>query len=256
MLDLSVGIVTYNSEKEICSLLKSITDNTSGIDYNITVIDNASTDNTVKLVKENFPSVEVMAADENLGFGHGHNKMLGAQSRYYAVINPDITVDSNVLCSLVKYLDENPDVAMVTPKILNADGTEQHLPKRKPTKKYMLLGRLSRYIGVFKPIRDEYTMSNAAIDKPTEIEFCTGCFMVMRTDLFKKVGGFDEQFFMYLEDADLTDRIRRYGKVIFNPDYSVIHNWEGGSSKSLKLIKIHFRSMGKYFKKQKANNRL
>lgn len=252
MLDLSIGIVTYNSENEIGILLKSITDNTSGIDYKITVIDNASTDNTVKIVKENFPSVEVMTMGENLGFGHAHNKMLGADSKYHAVINPDITVKSNVLCSLVKYLDENPDVAMVTPKILNADGTEQNLPKRRPTRRYMLLGRLSRYIRVFKPIRDEYTMSNVTIDKPTQIEFCTGCFMVMRTELFKKIGGFDEQFFMYLEDADLTDRIRQYGKVVFNPDYFVIHNWEGGSSKSFKLIKIHFQSMGKYFKKRKA----
>ncbi len=254
MLDLSIGIVTYNSENEIGTLLKSIIDNTSGIDYKITVIDNASTDNTVKLVEEKFPSVEVMATGENLGFGYGHNKMLGTASRYHAVINPDVIIDSNVFCSLVKYLDENPDVAMVTPKILNADGTEQFLPKRRPTERYMLLGRLSRYIRAFKPIRDEYTMSNVTIDKPTEIEFCTGCFMVMRTELFKKIGGFDEQFFMYLEDADLTDRIRQYGKVIFNPDYSAIHNWDGGSSKSLRLIKIHFQSMGKYFKKQKANN--
>lgn len=250
MLDLSIGVVTFNSEKEIGSLIKSIVDNTSGIEYKISVIDNNSTDGTVELVKSQFPMVEVLATGENMGFGHGHNKMLGVKSRYHAVVNPDITVDSNVLADLVKYLDSNPDVAMVTPKILNADGSEQNLPKHKPTKRYMLLGRLSRYIRAFKPIRDEYTMSNVEITQPIEIEFCTGCFMVMRTELFDKVDGFDEQFFMYLEDADLTDRISQYGKIVFNPCFHVIHNWEGGSSKSLKLIKTHFESMHKYLKKQ------
>lgn len=255
MIDLSIGIVAYNNEKEIGRLLESIIKNTSGIDYKIFVIDNASTDNTVDFVKKEYPSVEVIATGENMGFGHGHNKMLGVESRYHAVVNPDISLDSNVFSDLVKYLDENPDVALVTPKIMNSDGTQQHLPKLKPTKRYMLLGRLSRYIKAFAPIREEYTMSKAVIDKPIEIEFCTGCFMVMRTELFNKIKGFDEQFFMYLEDADLTERISKYGKVIFHPDYHVTHNWEGGSSKSFKLIKIHFQSMHKYFKKQKQMNK-
>ena len=72
----------------------------------------------------------------------------------------------------------------------------------------------------------------------------------MRTELFKKVGGFDERFFMYLEDVDLSERLSAYGKVIFYPNASAVHNWEGGSSKSLKLMKIHISSMLKYFRKR------
>jgi GT2 family glycosyltransferase len=70
----------------------------------------------------------------------------------------------------------------------------------------------------------------------------------MRTELFNKIGGFDEKYFMYLEDADLSDRIRKYGKIIYNPDFSVTHNWDGGSAKSFKLLKYHLKSMRMYFK--------
>lgn len=252
-MDLSVAVVTYNCADEVCNLLKSVTDNTKKIEYTLNVIDNASEDNTVELVKEKFPTVNVIELPENVGFGGGHNQMLTSESRYHAVLNPDISFDSDVLSSLVSYLDSHPDVVMVTPKILNPDGTEQHLPKRKPTFKRLVLGRLSRYLKFLHKYRAEYTMENLHLDKPTEIEMCTGCFMVMRTEIFKKIGGFDESFFMYMEDCDLTDRMRKYGKVIFNPDYSVTHNWAGGSSRNFTLIKYHIKSMFKYLHKQRKN---
>lgn len=251
MAKLSIAVVTYNSEDEISNVLGSVIENTKKIEYKITVIDNASSDGTVELVKRDFPEVEVIETGENRGFGAGHNKMLASDSEYHAVLNPDITLNGDTLSGLVNYLEANPEVAMVTPKILNPDGTEQHLPKLKPTRRYMLLGRLSRYIKAFAPVREEYTRSLESITEPTEIEFCTGCFMVMRTELFKKIGGFDENFFMYMEDADLSDRMREYGKIVFNPDFSATHNWDGGSSKSLKLLKYHFRAMKMYFDKQK-----
>ena len=251
MAKLSIAVVTYNSRNEISKVLKSIIDNTKKIEYRITVIDNDSTDGTADFVKSEFPGVDIIETGENRGFGAGHNKMLPADSEFHAVVNPDITLNGDTFSELVSYLEQNPDVAMVTPKVLNSDGTEQHLPKRKPTKRYMLLGRLSRYIKAFKSVRDEYTRSNDNLTQPTEIEFCTGCFMLMRTELFRKIGGFDEDFFMYLEDADLSDRIRQYGKIVYNPNSSVYHNWEGGSAKSLTLLKYHFKSMKTYFDKQK-----
>lgn len=251
MARLSVAVVAYNSENEILNVLKSVENNTKKTEYSLTVIDNASTDNTVNTVRSACPDVNIISAGENRGFGAGHNKMLGAHSVYHAVINPDITFEGDVLSGLCDYLDKNPDVAMVTPQILNPDGSVQNLPKRRPTKKYMILGRLSRYIGAFKGVRDEYTRANEKLTEPTQIEFCTGCFIVMRTELFNKVGGFDERFFMYLEDADLSDRIGKFGKIVYNPDFSVTHNWDGGSSKSLKLLKYHLKSMRLYFDKQK-----
>ena len=251
MARLSVAVVSYNSENEILNVIKSVTENTKQIEYTLTLIDNASTDKTVEVVKSAYPEVNIINAGENRGFGAGHNKMLGTDSVYHAIVNPDITFEGDVLAGLCAYLDGNPDTALVTPQILNPDGTVQHLPKRRPTKRYMILGRLSRYIKVFRGVRDEYTRANENITEPTEIEFCSGCFMLMRTELFNKIGGFDEKYFMYMEDSDLSDRIRQYGKIIYNPEFSVTHNWDGGSSKSLKLLKYHLKSMRMYFKDRK-----
>lgn len=255
MAELSVSVVTYNNRSEIGRLLKSVTEYTKSVEYEITVIDNASQDGTVEYIRENFPTVKIIETGENRGFGFAHNKMLGENSTFHAVLNPDIELKSDALGELTEYLKSNEDVALVTPKILNPDGTEQYLPKRRPTLKYMVLGRLSRYLKIFRPIRDEYTMKNAVADKPMQIEFCTGCFMVMRTELFKKVGGFDERFFMYLEDVDLTERLSDYGKIVFYPNACAVHNWEGGSSKNPKLMKIHISSMFKYFKKRRKNKK-
>lgn len=254
MVDLSIGVVTYNNGEEICNLLSSIYKYISGITYEVYVVDNVSSDDTVNIVKENFPNVNIVMSKANNGFGSGHNHLLNVNSRYHIIINPDIIIDNNVFKCLVEYMDENNDCVLVTPKILNEDGTEQLLPKRSPTAKYMLLGRLSNYIKPFEKYRDEYTMKGRKFNNPTEIEFCTGCFMMLRTEIWKKLGGFDERFFMYLEDADLSDRARKYGKVIFNPNYSVVHKWERGSSKNYKLLKIHFQSMFKYLKKKKQIN--
>lgn len=246
-MKLSVAVVVYNSENEVLNVLGSIIGNTEKTEYSVTVIDNNSSDGTVKLVREKYPEVSVIQTGENRGFGTAHNKMLGTDSVYHAIVNPDITFEGDVLSGLCKYLDENPDVAMVTPKILNPDGSIQQLPKRAPTKRYMILGRLSRFLPVFRSVREEYTRSNENLTEPTEIEFCTGCFMLMRTELFNKVGGFDEKYFMYMEDADLSDRIREYGKIVYNPEFSVTHNWAGGSSKNLKLLGYHLKSMKLYF---------
>ena len=248
MARLSVAVVSYNSENEILNVIKSVTENTKQIEYTLTLIDNASTDKTVEVVKSAYPEVNIINAGENRGFGTGHNKMLGVESVYHAIVNPDITFEGDVLSGLCEYLDKNPDVALVTPEIRNPDGSVQHLPKRTPTKRYMILGRLSRYIKGFKSVRDEYTRANESFSEPVEIEFCSGCFMLMRTELFNKIGGFDERYFMYMEDADLSDRIRKYGKIVYNPEYSVTHNWDGGSAKSLKLLKYHLKSMRMYFK--------
>ena len=248
---LSIAIVTYNSSDEICGALKSIIDSTNKIEYELYVVDNASSDGTAQLVRDTFPSVNVIETGDNRGFGFAHNKMLATECKYHAVVNPDIIIDSEVFSELVDYLETHPEAVAATPRILNPDGSEQHLPKKQPTAKYMLLGRLSRYLPFLKPVREEYTMAKTQFSEPTEIEFCTGCFMLMRSEAFKKAGGFDEEFFMYLEDADLSDRLRQYGKIVFVPSSHATHNWDGGSSKSLKLLKYHFSSMFKYLKKKR-----
>lgn len=247
MVDLSIGIVTYNSENEIEGLLRSIFEYTSGLSFHVYVVDNMSQDSTVRLIHEKFPQVTVIESKVNNGFGHGHNQVLPVlDSRYHAIVNPDILLNCDVFKYLVEYMDVHSECVICTPKVLNSDGTEQHLPKRRPTFKYLFGGRLEAYGEIFKKIRREYTMADRNLTEPTEIEFCTGCFMVMRTEIFQKCRGFDERFFMYFEDADLSDRARQYGKIIFHPHTQVIHKWERTSSKKFKFLKIHLQSYFRY----------
>lgn len=244
----SVSLVTYNSADDVHGVLGSIINNTKGVSVEVFVIDNNSTDNTVELIKSEYPQVCVIQMPDNKGFGYAHNQALKhIDSDYHIIINPDITFNSDVISGLAEYMNKNPDVAMVTPMILNQDGTQQYLPKRTPKVKYLLGGRFEKFGGVFSKWRSEYTMRDVKITRPIEIDFCTGCFMMLRTDVFKKLDGFDDRFFMYFEDADLTRRAKDYGKIVFNPEFNVTHEWERASSKSLKFFKIQLNSMAKYF---------
>ncbi len=239
---ISVSIVTYNDwgrvENTVETLLKF-----SSEPLQIYVIDNASADGTPEKITERFPAVDVIKNSENMGFGKAHNAVIGKlESEYHIVSNPDIVLNDDAVAKLADYLDKTPDTVMVAPKILSQDGSEQHLPKRKPRIKYLLAGRLP-----LKKIRAEYTRENEHLSSPTEIEFCSGCFFMIRTEAFKKLGGFDDRFFMYMEDADISDRARQLGKIIYYPDAAVTHIWERSSSKSLKYLFIHICSAFKYF---------
>lgn len=253
----SIGVVTYNSEKKICDLLDSVNQYTSDISFDVYIVDNNSTDRTVDVIQKNYKTATVLQMDHNLGFGGGHNRLLPlVDSEYHMIVNPDIVLHSNAISELAHYLDTHPDVVMVTPKILNMDGTEQYLPKREPKLRYLIAGRLAPYSRFFCRIRDQYTLKSSKIEQPIDIDFSTGCFSMIRTETFRKIGGFDERFFMYLEDADLTLRAKKYGRAVFNPQISVVHGWERSSAKDLKYLFIHINSMMKFISKWRKNKKM
>ncbi len=236
----SASIVTYNDINRAPDTIKSIVENTKKYPLKLYVIDNASTDGTADLIEKS-GQASVIKNHKNLGFGAAHNVMLNEElGKYHFVINPDITIDSDVISDMVDFFEANPDIVMAMPKILNTDGTEQKLPKERPTFKRLFFGRLS------DKIRSEYVWAQKEITEPTEIKFCTGCFFCIRTDILKKLCGFDERYFMYLEDADLALKAKSKGKVMILPQFSVTHAWERESSKSLKYLFIHIISCFKF----------
>ncbi len=246
---LSICIVTYNSEHKVGATVSSIKEFTKNIDYQIFVFDNGSTDNTKDVVFKADPDSIFTENKANLGFGKANNLVLPLiNSEYHAIVNPDIRIENDVLSEICNYMDEHQDVVMATPKILFPDKSEQHLPKLQPKFIYLL----ARRTPFFKKKALEYTMENKILDVPTEIDQCSGCFAVIRSDVFKKLNGFDERFFMYMEDADLTLRTKKYGKIMFLPQFHVIHEWERSSSKSLKYLMIHISSMFKFLWKHKG----
>ncbi len=245
---LSMCIVTHNSEDIICNTINKIIDAAADFDFKFYISDNCSTDNTVSVIKEKFPQVIVIENKENPGFGAGHNKVLPLlESKYHFIINPDILTNEDTFRVIVDFMENNNDVGMLCPLIMNDNGTEQILPKRNPKYKYLI----SRRIKIFKNTEAEYTRRFEKLDEVTDIDFCTGCFMAIRTELFKKLGGFDDSFFMYFEDADLSRRVKQTSRVVMYRKAQVIHKWERASAKSLKFLMIQIKSMNIYFKKWK-----
>lgn len=241
---ISAAVVTYNNGEEAEKTIRLILENTKKYPLKLYVIDNHSTDNTAALLR-GIDGVEFIENDKNIGFGAAHNiafqKGLG---KYHFVINPDIEIKSDVLSSLADFMEQNPDVALSMPQILNTDGTVQYLPKKKPTFKRLFFGRL------FSKIRDEYVMKGEIGENVTEIDFCSGCFMCVKGDVFERLHGFDKRYFMYLEDADLTLRAKHFGKTVIVPEISIYHAWQRDSAKKLKLLFIHTKSAFKFLAKK------
>lgn len=251
---LSVSIVTYNSENEIETLLESLKNCSSLNEMVVYVVDNASQDNTVSLVKEKFPWVFVIENTKNVGFGKAHNEVIKIiHSKYHIIVNPDIALPTDVINMAVEFMDNNPDVAILTPFVMNVDGSPQYLPKRNPTIKYLIAGILENKTRWGKIKREEYTRKNEVINTPIDVEFCTGAFMFIRTECLLKIGGFDERYFLHFEDADLTRELRKIGRAVYNPDIKVFHKWHRDNKKISKSFFIAVKSMFLYLKKWRGN---
>lgn len=245
----SASIVSYNSRQKTLNAVDSLLRYTDPDKLKLYVIDNGSTDGTVEALRDR-PGVTLIENGKNVGFGAAHNQVLSfPHGKYHAVINPDIVIDRDVIGHLTGILEQNPDIAMITPKILNEDGSEQTLPKKNPTVRYLFLGRL------MENVRRDYVMADQTADGLTDIEFCTGCFFVIRSEVFEKLGGFDTRYFMYLEDADLSRRARAFGRAVFCPDCGVTHLWERSSAKSPKYFLIHLSSCIKYLVKWRGKKK-
>lgn len=253
-IKVSASIVTYNCLDQARETVTSVLKNSVKYPTEIFVFDNGSSDNTDVSLKKEFPEITVRQVGYNSGFGKAHNLIIGENTgKYIAIINPDISLNGDVIGELVDYLEANKDVCMITPKILNPDGSEQKLPKKVPSFKYLFLGRLSKLGGIFKKSRDEYTMANNDFKEPAEVDFCTGCFFLIRSEVFRDLGGFSPDFFMYFEDAELTLRAKKYGKVVFYPGVCVTHIWNRESAKKLKYLFIHLKSYFIFRKKRRHN---
>ena len=244
LIPVSGTVVAYHNRDEILECLAGLKDRTKGVDLSLYVVDNGSDDGTPAAVRAAFPDVTVIDNGANLGFGAGHNKVLPLlSSRYHVMVNPDITLEMDTIGAMVSYMEDHPEVGLMMPDIMNPDGTRQILPKHDPSWWYMIAGK-------FLPsVRKAYCRGDEPMDEPTEIEFCSGCFMMIRTELFQKLGGFDELYFLYMEDADLSRRVRKEAKVIFYPGAKAVHAWHHDSAKSGKALKLHLESARKYFAK-------
>lgn len=255
-LKASLCIVTYNNRDNISAALDSVLRHTKGTELQIFVCDNASSDGTPDIVERDFPEVKLIRNAENKGFGAGHNIVLPMlDSDVHFIVNPDIMLTEDTVAGMCGFLANEPDIVMAVPRFVYENGEEQFTPKLAPKLRYMLGGRLERFGGVFRKWRREYTFADRSVTEVTDVGFCSGCFIAVKTDVFRRIGGFDERYFLYNEDADLTRMAQEFGRTVYAPQFSVIHLWERAYMKSRRYFFIQLSSMFKYFFKWRCGGR-
>ncbi|WP_294961023.1 glycosyltransferase family 2 protein [uncultured Fibrobacter sp.] len=227
MYSCSVIIVAYNSCDFIPACLKSVRDACEGLDSQIIVLDNGSTEPILPEIKNFFPEVEWIDSDTNLGFGKGCNLAeKKATKPFLFFINPDTVISRDSFKRMLEFMEEHPDAGTVGCRILNEDGSIQWACRRSfPT----IISAVSKTIGLAamfpkNKLLASYNMTYADPDEMIEVDAISGSFFCIKRDLYESLNGFDEDFFMYGEDLDLCFRTKAAGfKNYYTPATNILH---------------------------------
>ena len=258
-LSLSACIVNYGDPSEALKAAASVLEQTRRHPLSLFLVDNASPGEAGQALSRAAEdgtlrpgpgqTVRVICRKENGGFGAGHNTVLPLlKSEFHFILNPDILLTEDALSGLAEWMAARPDVVMARPELHFPSGELQVLPLRR-CRLLAIIYRQLPFLGFLKRYNDAYTMADRDLTVPTEIEFCTGSFSAVRTEAFREAGGFDEGYFMYVEDADLTQKMRQKGKVYLVPEYQAVHEWHRAAHRSLRPLWWQLRSMFRYFSK-------
>lgn len=251
-LDISVSIVTFNNSDVLKNRLEILLPifKENGVNKLI-IVDSASTDKTQALLKDFasvYPMIDLILLSQNRGFGYGHNMAIReVTSQYHIVMNLDTTPNQrNSLIKMSQYMNVHPDVDLLSPLVRYPNGDIQYLTRNEPT--VFDLG--IRLLGStwFKNRQEKFVHLEDGYDHEQKILNATGSFMFLRTETLQRIGGFDERYFLYMEDTDLTKTINENGKAMLSPEFEVIHEWQRGNH-SVSGSKIMISSMIKYFNK-------
>ncbi|MCI9530646.1 MAG: glycosyltransferase [Lachnospiraceae bacterium] len=248
MIDISIAIVAYHNEEDVRNAVCSIMGHTADVvSKKIYIIDNSTQQNGLGELEREWPQVEYLPTGRNLGFGRGHNYVLSRlDSKFHAIVNPDILLVEDSLSALMGFL-EKTGAGMAVPRLLDTEGKLQAVYRREVTVADMGIRMFLH--SHFKKRQAYHTMQDMDYGKPFQVPFAQGSFLVVRTKLLQELGGFDERYFMYMEDADLCRTVNLVSSLWYCPDTGVIHKWERGSHKDRKLLKAHIVSMVRYFRK-------
>lgn len=219
MAKLTISIVNFNAGSYIIDCLKSLDKVKSEVDFITYVVDNASTDDSLKKIKqEKFP-IKIIQNSENLGFGKAHNLVLKQLSTPLCLLlNPDCVLEPGTLATMIKFMDGNPKVGAATCQMLQGDRKVDLVAHRGfPTPFASFLYFLGN--------DSLYHLTNKDLHSVHEVDAISGAFFLTRKEVLDKVGYFDEDYFMYAEDIDLCFRIKQGGfKIMYVPTVSVLHH--------------------------------
>ena len=260
MLDLSIIIVNYNTKQLLVDCVKSIINTTKNISYEIIVVDNNSTDNSVLSIKKKVLSIKnlkIIENEKNVGFSRANNIGIEkAKGRYILFLNSDTIVYSNTLEKMIEFMDEYQDAGAATCKVVLPSGELDDASHRgfpTPLNSLYYFSGLSKIFPKSKNFAG-YNLSYIDVNTTHEIDACAGAFMIVRKEAGKKIGWWDEDYFWYGDDLDFCYRLKNFGfKIYYVPTVSVLHY--KGVSGGIKEISKHLTTANKETQKQAMDAR-
>ena len=245
---ITVSIVTYKTD--VGELRRCIASLKSSKVNKIYVVDNSRQVYLADFCRQT-EKVDYIPS-ENVGYGAAHNvairKAMADGSKYHLVLNSDVYFEPTALEKLVAYMDERDDVAMVQPNVVYPNGDMQYTCRLLPTPANLIFRRFLPKKMV-EGMNYKYMLKKFDHQRELNVPYHQGSFMFFRMECFEKVGLFDERFFMYPEDIDITRRMHREFRTMFWPGVTVVHAHRAASYKSMKMLKVHMWNMCKYFTK-------
>lgn len=264
---LSVSIVLHNNSLEILqhalhSLAVSVRaaqkegDLESVVVYLIDNASQASYQEALSALLDSWPAdescqLQYLPQADNLGFGHGHNTVLESLgSDFHIVLNPDAVLQSDTILAGLCSMMRDDSIVLLSPRVFGPEGGQEFLCKRYPSAMVLLLrGFAPGFIRrLFRQQLDAYEMRDLCSgEQQVEIEIASGCFMLVRSAALRAVGGFNEDFFLYFEDFDLSLRLRQQGRLVFQPAMQVVHHGGYAAKKGLRHVRYFISSGLRFF---------
>lgn len=247
-MTVTASIVLYKtSPAELEKVCRSLFQNDTF--SKVIIVDNSPDDRLKNTIIND--KVEYIFHGQNLGYGAAHNiaiRKIINDSDFHLALNTDIFFSENVIPKLISYLDKHPKVGLVLPKVLNLKGEVQYLAKLLPTPSNLFI-RLFLPESIFKKKRRRYQLAFNGYNTTMEAPCLSGCFMFFRVEVLKKVGLFDERYFLYAEDFDLSRRIHEQYQTIYYPKVEITHYHHRHSYKSTRMMLVHIVNTIRYFNK-------
>lgn len=250
MLNISIVLYHPNWEQEVLPLVEELL-RVKNL-RKIYLLDNSEDREIHPKSEIKHPKLRYMHMPENLGYGKAHNIAL-RESAYYKtemhlVMNSDICVKAEDIDAMHDWMLANPEVGQLMPKVVHPDGTQQFLAKRLPTP-FDVFSRRFMPQWMTRKRNHRYELRDKDLERPINAPYLSGCFMLLRTSASVEAGLFDERFFMYPEDIDLTRRIHRNFLTLYYPQWTIIHAHRKASYKNRHMLWIHIQNMCRYFNK-------
>lgn len=248
-MTISASVVLFNCEPEIIrNLVSSLI--VQGVQF-VYLVDNSQSDNISDY--SDLPNTGYYHNPSNPGFGAAHNRAIEMamlkDEGFHFVVNPDIQLCKNVISTMVNYMIKDSSIGMMMPEILNSNGSVQYLPKLLPSPMSLVKRKLKLPIRGYHKFIEHYELRFVPRDVIYSCPILSGCFSLLNLDAIRNVGSYDDSFFMYFEDFDLSRRINLKYKTIYFPLIQVIHGYNSEANKSLKLLFTFVFSSIKYFNK-------